>query len=136
MKAWKISKITLLGLTLLLGTNSWAADKGSSNRGPLKVANPVTVNGTRLAMGDYQVRWEGVGPDVELNIFQSNRIVLTVPARLVELTNKTKDAAYETRKDEDGKMSLTAIYFAGKNYELQIEEPSPMTESTKGGNQQ
>jgi hypothetical protein len=133
MKTAKISNSMLLGLTLLLATSTWAANKSSSNKRPLKVAEPITVNGIRLAKGSYQVKWEGTGPDVELNIVQSNRIVATVPARLVDLSHPEKYEGYGTRMEEDGSVSLTAIYFAGKNYDLEIGQPSPVAESTKDG---
>ena len=48
MRVSKMSKSMRLGLTLLLATSTWAADQGSSNKGPLKIAEPITVNGTRL----------------------------------------------------------------------------------------
>jgi len=130
MKASKISKGLLLGLTLLLATTAWAANKGS-----LKVYESVTVNGTKLAEGDYQLNWEGTGSNVELNIIKSNKVLVTVPARLVELSRPGDGAAYLTRKAEDGSLSLIEIRFSGKKYELAIGQESAATESVKGAGQ-
>ncbi|MGC1771009.1 MAG: hypothetical protein WA785_22070, partial [Candidatus Acidiferrales bacterium] len=62
MKLWKISNSALLGLTLLVATSGSASTKSSQNKGSLKIQEPVTVNGIRLAMGNYQFSWEGTGP--------------------------------------------------------------------------
>jgi hypothetical protein len=130
MKASKISKGLLLGLTLLLATSAWAANKGS-----LTVNEPVTVNGTTLAAGDYQFNWEGTGSNVELNILKSAKVVVTVPARLVELSRPGNDSAYVTRKAEDGSLSLVEIHFSGKKYELAIGQESAATESVRDAGQ-
>jgi hypothetical protein len=130
MKVSKISIGLLLGLTLLPATGALAANKGS-----LKVFEPITIDGTPLAKGDYQVKWEGTGPDVELNIIGSNKIVVTVPARLVDLSHPGQYEGYGTRKEEDGSTSLTDIYFSGKKYELAIGQESATTELTKSGSQ-
>ena len=80
MSVSKISKGLLLGLALLLATSVFAANKGS-----LQVSDPVTVNGKQLGAGDYTVKWEGAGPNVELNILRGKNVVATVPARMVDL---------------------------------------------------
>ena len=61
----KGSKSLFLGLALLLATSAFAANKGS-----LQVQEPITVNGTKLAAGDYKLQWDGTGPSVELSIMQ------------------------------------------------------------------
>src|SRR5260370_38338060 len=80
MKASKISKGLLLGLALLLATSVFAANKGS-----LQVSDPVTVNGKQIDAGEYTVKWDGNGPNVELNILRGKNVLATVPARIVAL---------------------------------------------------
>jgi hypothetical protein len=115
MKLSTISSGLLLGVTLLLATGASAASKGS-----LKLNEAVSVNGTQLAKGEYEIMWEGTGPNVELNVIQSKKIVVTVPARLVELKRAGPGQGYGTRKEEDGRTSLTSIFFSGKKYEVAI----------------
>src|ERR1700751_2103276 len=128
MKLSNISSGLLLGMTLLLATGASAASKGA-----LKLDEAVSVNGTHLAKGEYEVTWDGTGPNVELNVIQSKKVVATVPARLVQLSHRVPGQGYGTRKEEDGKTSLTAIYFYGKKYELAFEQESvgigPMNEA-------
>jgi hypothetical protein len=127
MKLSNISIGLLLGITLL-ATGASAASKGS-----LKLNEAVSISGMQLAKGQYEVTWEGTGPNVELNIIQSKKVVATVPARLVELSYRGPGQGYGTRKEEDGKTSLTAIYFYGKKYEFAFEQESvgigPMNEA-------
>jgi hypothetical protein len=130
MKLSKISNGLLLGMTLVLATGASAATKGS-----LKLEEPVSVNGMRLAKGEYKVTWEGTGPNVQLSVIQSKKIVATVPARLVELSRPGLGQGYGTRKNEDGTTLLTGIYFSGKRYELEIKQESLGTEPVKDGGQ-
>ncbi|MGA7921033.1 MAG: hypothetical protein WCA38_15325 [Candidatus Acidiferrales bacterium] len=135
MNVSKISNGVLLGLTLLVATSGSAATHSSQNKGSLSIQEPVTVNGTRLAVGNYQLKWEGTGAEVELNIIQSHKIVATVPARLVDLTRPGRADAYEARKEDDGSTLLTAIDFSGKKYQLAIGQSSAVTDETTIGSQ-
>lgn len=123
----KISKIAKgLALTLLVSTSAFAGNKGS-----LKVYEPVEINGTQLAAGEYQLKWEGAGPGVELNIIKSNKVVATVPARLVQVSSAGNETGYVTKIAEDGRASVTGIRFSGKKYQLAIGQDSAATETTK-----
>ena len=119
MKFSKLWSGPLLGMILLPAISASAASKGS-----LKLQEAVSINGMQLAKGNYEVTWDGTGPNVQLNVVQSNKIVAKVPARLVELSRRGPGQGYGTRKEPDGTTSLTAIYFYGKNYELDIEQES------------
>ena len=117
MKRSTISKSLLLGMALLLATGAFAANKGS-----LQVQDPVTVSGKQLPAGDYQLKWNGKGPNVELNILKDNKVVATVPARLVDINQSASSDAAVVRKNEDGSRSLSEIRFSGKKYALAIGE--------------
>jgi hypothetical protein len=113
MKLSTISKKLLPGLALLLATGAFAANKGS-----FKVFEQVTVSGHQLAPGDYQLKWDGTGPNVELSILSQGKLVATVPARLVEMSRDADYSATQLHKNVDGTQSLTEIDFAGKKYSL------------------
>jgi hypothetical protein len=130
MNMSRISKGLLLAASLLIATSALAANKGSLN-----ISEPVTVNGTKLAPGDYQVKWEGTGPNVELNIIKSNKVVAMVSARLVELSRPQADSSSVTRTSDDGSTALTEIRFAGRKYELAIGQEAASVESGSHGNQ-
>ena len=115
MKLSKVSKGLLLGLALLLATSAFAANKGS-----LMVSDPVTVSGKSLAAGEYTVKWEGNGPNVELNILQGKNVVATIPARLIDLDRSASGNTSVVKRNDDGSKSLSEIRFAGKKYALAL----------------
>ena len=123
MTVSKISKSVLLGLALLLATSGFAANKGS-----LQVNDTVTVNGKQLAAGDYTVKWDGAGPNVELNILRGKNVVATVPARMVELEQTPSRDSVVTTVNSDGRKALNEIRFSGKKQAIAINAESAKAE--------
>jgi hypothetical protein len=97
------------------------------------VAAPVSVNGTTLAIGDYQVNWEGTGADVEVNISKSNKVIVTLPGHLIELDRPAHDSSYTTNQSEDGSATLIEIDFRGKKYKLAVGQDAAASVSMKAG---
>jgi len=117
MKFANVSKgLLLVGLALLLATSAFAA----SNKGSMQLLDTVTVSGKPLPAGDYSVKWDGTGPNVELNILQGSKVVATTPARLIDLSQKPNSDAAIVQRNDDGSKSLTEIHFGGKKYALAI----------------
>ena len=116
MKSQNIFKSLLLGLALLLASSAFAA----ANKGSLQLSSPVTISGTQLTAGDYSVKWDGNGPNVELNILQGNKVVATTPARLIDLSQKQSNDNAVIKNNADGTRSLAEIRFSGKKYALAI----------------
>ena len=125
MKASKISKGLLLGLALLLATSGFAANKGS-----LQVDNPVTINGKPLAAGEYTVKWDGAGPNVELNIMKGKNVVATVPARMLDLEQSPVRDSIITSVNSEGHKSVNEIRFSGKKYAFAVNAESAKAESS------
>ncbi len=125
MTTSKISKGLLLGLALLLATSVFAA----TNKGSLQVTDPLTVNGKQLPAGDYTVKWDGAGPNVELNIMRGKNVVATVPARMVDLDQSPNRDSLVTNINSDGRKSLNEIRFSGKKFTLAINAESAKAES-------
>jgi hypothetical protein len=106
----------LPALALLLATSAFATNK--ANKGSFEVSEPVTVNGHQLAPGQYKLTWEGTGTDVEAMILSHGKLVETVPAHLLELSQSEPNNTTVSHKNNDGSQSLTQIEFAGKKYAL------------------
>jgi hypothetical protein len=122
MKFQSVSKSLLLGLALLLATGAFAA----ANKGSLQLPSTVTVSGTQLSAGEYSVKWDGTGPNVELNILQGSKVVATTPARLVDLSQKQSADNALVKTNADGTRSLAEIRFSGKKYALAIGSETAM----------
>jgi hypothetical protein len=128
MKLSTICKNLLPGLALLLATSIFAAN--NVNKGSFEVFEPVTVSGHQLTPGQYKLSWDGTGSSVELMILWRGKLLATVPAHVIELSQAGRDNATETRKNDDGSQSLTQIDFAGKKYALSFRNESAVTEPT------
>ncbi len=121
MKFATVSKSLILGLALLLASSAFAATKGS-----LHLSSPATVNGTALKPGEYNLRWEGTGPSVDVSIMQGNKVVAKVPARVVDLN---APAAYDAVLITQG--ALTGARFEGKKFALEIGDAGDGMQSSK-----
>jgi hypothetical protein len=116
MKFQSVSKSLLLGLALLLATSAFAA----GNKGSMQLLDPVNVSGKQLPAGEYSVKWDGSGPNVEVNIMKGNKVVATTPARLIDLSAKPDRDSAVIKNNDDGSRSLAEIHFGGKTYGLAI----------------
>jgi len=126
MKIAHVSKGLLLGLTLLLATSVFAANR---NQGSLSTLNNVTVNGKSLPAGDYSVKWEGTGSNVQLNILKGKTVVATAPARVVTLDQSSDADAAVVKANGDGSKALAEIRFSGRKYALQLSDDNSMEAS-------
>jgi hypothetical protein len=133
MKLSTICKNLLPGLALLLATSAFAAN--NVNKGSFEVFEPITVSGHQLAPGQYKLTWDGTGSSVELMILSHGKLVATVPAQLVELSQAGQNNATESRKNDDGSQSLTQIDFAGKKYALAFGDRSATEPASQRGSQ-
>ncbi|HZE26682.1 MAG TPA: hypothetical protein VE083_04805 [Terriglobales bacterium] len=122
----KASKSLFLGLALLLATSAFAANKGS-----LQVQEPLTVNGAKLAPGDYKVEWDGAGPGVELSILQGKKVVAKVPAHMVDLSRPSPSDAAVVKDNGDGTKSLSEVRLSGKKFSLAVGEEAAKADATK-----
>ncbi len=114
MKWNSMAKFAVLGLAVLLATSAFA-----SNKGTLTLQEAVQVNGTQLAPGQYQVRWEGTGSNIEVSILQGKKEVAKTSGKLVDLP---KASGYDSSvvDHSGGTASLSEIRFANKKTALAI----------------
>jgi hypothetical protein len=122
----RMKKSLFLGLALLLATSAFAANKGS-----LSVQQPVSVNGTKLAAGEYKVQWEGTGPNVELNITQGKKVIAKVPARIVSLQEPSPADAAVVKNNGDGSRSLSEVRLSGKKFSFAVDEEAAKADASK-----
>ena len=130
MNVSKISKTLLPGLALLLATSAFAANKG--NKGALDLDTPATIAGHQLAPGEYKLTWDGTGSNVELMILSHGKLVATVPAHLIELSQPERNNAIESSTNADGSQTLNKIDFAGKKYALAFGEETTTESASQG----
>jgi hypothetical protein len=122
----KGSKSLFLGLALLLATSAFAANKGS-----LQIQEPTSVNGTKLAPGDYKIEWDGNGPSVELSILQGRKVIAKVPAHVVDLNRPAQNDAAVVKNSEDGTKTLSEVRLSGKKFAFAVGEEAAKADATK-----
>ncbi|HLW88235.1 MAG TPA: hypothetical protein VKR57_07050 [Terriglobales bacterium] len=127
MKFANVSKGLLLGLTLLLATSMFAANIHSYKES-LQLQNSVIVSGKTVPAGEYSVKWEGTGSNVQVNILQGRKVVASTSARVVDLDQSSGSNSAVLKNNGDGSKSLSEIRFNGKKYALAIDEGSPSAE--------
>ncbi len=116
MKSASISK-AILAVSILLAGTVFAAD---AHKGNFQISSPVQVSGKQIPAGDYVAKWDGAGPEVQVNIVKDGRTVATVPAKLIQLDAKADQDAAELKSGSNGSRELTTLRFSGKKYSLEI----------------
>ena len=109
-----LAKTAVLGLAVLLATSAFA-----SNKGTLQVQEPCEVAGQQLAAGEYQLRWDGTGSNVEVSFMQGKREIAKSSAKVVNL-DKASDYDSSLVDHSSGKAIVTEVRFAGKKYALAL----------------
>ena len=130
MKSQAISKLMLLVLALTLATSAFAGD---SHRGSVEFFNPVQINGQQLPAGEYQVKWQGTGSNVEMSLIKGNKVLATAPATLVDLDSKAQSDSALISNNADGSRSLSQIRFGGKKYALTVGREAAQNQSKSSG---
>jgi hypothetical protein len=111
----RMTKGLLLGLALLLATSAFAANKGS-----IQLLDRTNVGGTQLNPGDYSLKWDGTGSNVQVSVLKGSKVVATTPARLVEVGNAPQRDTAVMKNNADGTKSISQVQFAGKTFALQL----------------
>jgi len=114
MKLNHLAKTVVLGLAVLLASSAFASNKGS-----LQVRETLEVNGQQLAPGEYQVRWDGTGANVEVSFMLGKKEIAKTSAKVVAL-DKAPDFDSAVVDHASGKATVTEVRFAGKRFALAL----------------
>jgi hypothetical protein len=114
MKLNNLAKTVVLGLAVLLASSAFASNKGS-----LLVQEPFEVAGQQLAPGEYQLRWDGTGANVEVSFMHGRKEVAKASARIVGL-QIAPDYDAAVIDHSSGKAAVSEVRFAGRKYALAI----------------
>ena len=114
MRLNHLAKCVALGLAVLMATAAFASNKGSFH-----AQEAVEVNGQQIPAGEYQLRWEGSGPNVELSFLQGKTEVAKTPAKLIAL-DRASDSDSAVIDHSSGNAAVSEIRFAGKRNALTI----------------
>ena len=116
------------GIVLALSMVLVAAAFAAENR--LDVTNPVQVNGKQLATGNYKLRWNGSGDNVEVQFLKGDKVLATVPAKVEKVSSRYDRNALVVQNGGNGERSLVEARFGGKNYKLVFTNEAAQAEQT------
>lgn len=102
------SLIATLAVFLLLSFAAFARTKDS---GSFNLTSPAKIGTTQLAPGDYQVRWNGTGNNVQMNVLQHDKSVATMQAKLVQ---SSKPSLYNSVQTDTKTDQIQRIDFSGQ----------------------
>jgi len=114
MKTTNYSKF-FLAAVMVMATCAFAAEKGS-----MRLIQPAMVGGVQLTPGEYNLSWEGNGPNVELKVMKGNKVIATAPAKAVDLKNSAPANGTTTKPNAEGKTAVSEVFFRGKTRALEI----------------
>jgi len=77
------------------------------NSQTVNVPEAIKAGSAQLTPGDYNVTWEGSGANVQVTLTRNKKVVVTLPAKLVEETNKNEGLGTDNQGGVD---VLHAIY--------------------------
>lgn len=99
--------LVLLGVVLLFGATSAVAGE-KPNKTTITVADAVSVSGTTLTPGEYQVTWVGTTGQVELTFLKGKKVLTTAQARIETRTTTRRETVLVTAK-RDGAVGISEI---------------------------
>jgi hypothetical protein len=120
-------KMLSASLMVMLAGSAFAAN--GSHKESFQIGSPAQVNGKQLPAGDYEARWEGSGPSVQVSITQGRKVIATVPAQLVDLKKPAYASETEVKNGTNGDRELSALRFSGKKYALELGTESATAQS-------
>ena len=106
-----------LAISALISISAFAGEKGKTEKKHVTLTEDVTVNGTVLKAGDYDVKFdEGTG---ELSILKDGKVKAKVAAHLQARSTEAKDTSLRT-VDKGGVIELTGVTFGGSNQDVVV----------------
>jgi hypothetical protein len=110
-----------IGVSLLLLTVSALA---AENTGRFILPSAAQLNGKDLKAGEYKVRWDGQGPDVQVTVTQGKETVTTATAKLVDRGQKAARNAVVLDSSSGGPSSIVELQLSGKRSALVFVSPT------------
>jgi hypothetical protein len=102
-------------MVILLGASLWAAAASSKT---LSFRTAVTLNGSELKPGFYEVEWVSHSPEATVTFRRNGQMVAMAPGKWVDRDMKSPVDAVVYTNNADGTHTLTEVRFAGRKQAL------------------
>lgn len=103
----KIFSFAMLMAALLFATAAFAGDKS------VKLSAPTTINGQKLASGEYKVKYQANGPVAEVHFLKDKKEIVSTSGQIIEVAAPRSDTVV-TAANGDGSSRLVELQFANQ----------------------
>jgi hypothetical protein len=110
----KVPSSAALALALLFTISAFAAEK------TITLSGPTSVNGQKLAAGEYQVQYQLNGSTAELHFLRGKQEVATTSGQVVEMAKAPSEDSIVTKENGDGTSQLIELQFARKKAVIKL----------------
>ena len=117
MKAFMKMTFATLLVCALVSISAFAGDKDKTATKTVTLPQDITVNGTLIKAGEYQIKFdEKTG---ELSLLRDGKLKAKTPAHLEARSDKAKDTALRTI-DKGGVSELAGVSFHGWTQDVMV----------------
>lgn len=102
------AKLALAVLVSMLAVNAFAAEKA------LTVFTDTTLNGQRVAAGDYTLNYKIDGSTAEVKLLKGHKAVVETTGQVVERDKKAANTGVLRDQNADGSSSIVEIQLANQ----------------------
>jgi hypothetical protein len=95
-----------------------------------ELAQPVSLAGTEIVPGVYEVEWQAHSPEVTVTLRAGKRTVATATGKWVERQMKYNRDAFICQTGEGRLARVLEVQFAGKSQVLVLDEPASEAQMT------
>lgn len=103
----------LIVVMLALGTSAWA-----NNGKTLSFRTEVTLNGSKLPSGFYEISWVSHSPEATVTFVKAGHVMVTAMGKWVDRDVKYNADAVVYSNNPDGSHTLLEVRFAGRKQAL------------------
>ena len=104
----KVFGFAVLLAAMLFTTAAFAGDK------TVKLSAPTTINGQKLAAGEYRVKYQVNGSTAEVHFLKGKEEVASTSAQIVEVAGVPRNDSIVTSDNGDGSSKLVELQFANQ----------------------
>jgi len=87
----------------------------------LNFLNDVTVAGTEIKAGTYDVKWESNDQEATVSFYSKGKVVAVVKGKIQQVDKKHEYDTFLSVKDNSGRNVVKEIKLAGKKFSIIFE---------------
>jgi hypothetical protein len=114
MKPKLFAKFAFATLVLTLAVSAFAAQKS------ITVYSDTTLNGQKVAPGDYKLDYQISGSTAEVKLLQSKKVVATATGQVVDAESPAAQTAVIRSRNPDGSSSIVEIQLANQKSSIRF----------------